>query len=226
MPRTLLNPFMRITTEQWTLIDEHGAGSYSDTLSWGNYKIILSGGGGAGGASASNHQTSRNWANNGSNGEKIEVMVAVAQNDTKTITGIVGTGAAASYAWASKTQSPYVQVTKGAVGTGYGNGSQGTSDVQAAGGSGYDHSAAAGGSGGGSSSFVIDGITHIAKGGNGGSCRADQVSAQSGGTGGSGGVSAGTGATGGAGAYYRNGGGYSSAGQDGYVMIYKSNIYP
>lgn len=217
--------------EEWTLDEEFTtAGSYSTSLDWGKYKIVISGGGGAGGASASTHDTSRNWANAGSAGEELTIMVSVPNGENKTVSGIIASGGGTSYAYAHKTYSGgTVTATLGAIGTGYGNGTQGTRATyivpQPTANS--DCSAGAGGSGGGSTSLEIDGILNsVARGGNGGACRADQISARAGGTGGSGGISGGTGAAGGGGAYYRNGGGYSGAGSDGYVRVYKSNLYP
>lgn len=213
--------------EEWTLDEEFTtAGSYNTSLDWGKYKIVISGGGGAGGASASDHATSRNWANNGSAGEELTIMITVPNGENKTISGIIASGAQPSYAYADKPNIP--SVARGAAGTGYANGGLGGQktfyDPSRPG---MDTSAAAGGSGGGSTSLEIDGVLNsVARGGNGGACNADQVSAQSGGVGGSGGVGSGTGAAGGAGRYTRTGGGYSGAGKNGYVRIYKSNLYP
>lgn len=215
--------------ETWTLVQEIAvAGAYNTTIGWGKYKIVISGGGGAGGASASDHATSRNWANNGSAGEELTIMVTVPNGENKTISGIIASGAQPSYAYADKPNRP--SATRGTAGTGYANGGLGGQATY------YDDrepaltsdtSAAAGGSGGGSTSLEIDGVLNsVARGGNGGACRADQVAAQSGGVGGSGGVGSGTGAAGGTGRYTRTGGGYSGAGENGYVRVYKSNLYP
>ena len=184
--------------ETWTLVQEIAvAGAYNTTIGWGKYKIVISGGGGAGGASASDHATPRNWANNGSAGEELTIMVTVPNGENKTGYANGGLGGQAIY---YDDREPAL-----------------TSDT----------SAAAGGSGGGSTSLEIDGVLNsVARGGNGGACRADQVATQSGGVGGSGGVGSGTGAAGGAGRYTRTGGGYSGAGKNGYVRIYKSNLYP
>lgn len=217
-------PSSEYYTQIYTKTD---AGAYSETLPYGRYKIVVSGAGGSGGASASTHETSYNWAAAGSAGEETTIMLDVPFGTTKNVSGILGQGGRASYAYATKNSLP--TATLGAGGTGYASGGQGTRDVdvnyisaQIA-----DAGAAAGGAGGGSSSISIDSATPtVVKGGNGGSCRAYLVSARTGGTGGSGGITTGTGAAGGAGRYTRLGGGYSTAGTDGYIRIYQSSIYP
>lgn len=214
-------------------------GAYSTTIGYGRYKIVYSGGGGSG-SSVTIRKTgsvSNRSQSNGSAGQEITVYLDVEYGQTKTITGTVGTGAAGSYTYAST--SSHSQ-TAGTPGTGYASGGTGTTKSFVVsnkfpnpGPDDTGYGAMAGGSGGGSTSFFIDGvIQEIAKGGNGGGASLvnmlDGTKSVSGGTGGSGGTNSGTGATGGAATYVAgsNSGNTSGAGSDGYVKIYKSNIYP
>lgn len=213
------------TTEAWTLVySKTNGGNYSYSAGWGKYKIEISGGGGSGGASCSTHSDYRNWANNGSNGELVTTYANVASGNTLTFSGKVGTGgqsSSASYTMVGMSLVP--SATVGAGGTGYANGNSGNSGVY----QGSGVSAAAAGAGGGSTSLVYSGTTKVAKGGNGGDCDADEIKPQRyGGKGGSGGVSSGSGASGGSGVFGYKQAATSGAGTNGYVKIYKSNIYP
>lgn len=204
-------------TETYTLIKEIPAGEYSETLPWGKYKILISGGGGSGGVGAATHDDWRNWFNAGSAGEEIEMIIKVKRNQTKIISGIVGTGGKECFA------SVAPDWISGDAGVGYENGQKGLGYTYWGG----DRSAAVGGSGGGSSSLLLDGELTIAKGGNGGDANADEIGPISyGGNGGSGGVDNGTGASGGAGGFGYKGASWGKAGSDGYVKIYQSDVYP
>lgn len=210
--------------DEWTLVDEITTpGAYSTTLSWGRYKIELSGAGGSGGASSATHADYKNWANNGSNGELTTNIINVFYGTSKTISGIIGQGGRSSYADSHPTPAT---ATAGNGGTGYANGTRGNTVTRAAG-LGADRSAAAGGAGGGSSNLNIDNVlTSVARGGNGGTSCADELPVTTAGTGGSGGVSSGTGASGGAGRFGYKVAATSGAGSNGFVRIYKSNVYP
>ena len=226
------------TTEKWTLIYENtDPGIYEKELGWGKYKITFSGGGGAGGAAAyGSAGHAGQYANNGSAGEEKTFHYSVEENETVTLSGIIGTGAAGSYAKGLGNQPNRFGIDDaraGAAGTGYDNGKQGSSRSDYKGEPGplesYDGYGAAGGSGGGSSSVSINGSLYsTARGGNGGtaSARTSVFPAQSGGQGGSGGVSNGTGAAGGTGKTFYKGEGTSGAGANGYVRIYISNMKP
>ena len=155
------------SAENYTKIYENNTpGAYSTILSWGRYKIVLSGAGGSGGAGSATHSDYRNWANNGSAGQEITVYVDVPSGETKTVSGTLGQGGRSSYAYARFPST--LIATAGDGGTGYANGTKGGTKT------GYgqeqsDRSAAAGGAGGGSSSVLVDGVlTSVANGGNGG----------------------------------------------------------
>ena len=214
-------------TEEWTLVEQITTpGSYSTTLGWGRYKIELSGAGGSGGASSSAHSSWRNYANNGAAGKLFSAIIEVALGDTRTISGIIGSGGKSSTARGYDNAAGSYSV--GAVGTGATNGTKGTGQV--ANNETQHHTttsaAAAGGSGGGSTSAVGIGT---AAGGAGGDCRAensyDKLANGTGGTGGSG-SNQGNGASGGAGSFGYDTLATSGAGSNGYVKIYKSNLYP
>lgn len=229
----------KIVQEVWTLVDNiTAAGPYYKQLDWGKYKIVISGGGGSGGAGSATHSDYRNYARDGSAGQQLETVISVERKATKTLTGIIATGAASSYAYAQKgkgTYDPMTQTTKytpvytvtaGEPGTGYASGTKGSTN----GGKGQasdDSSGASGGSGGGSTSLSVDNVlTLLAKGGNGGIGSADEIGESAAGIGGSGGVSSGTGAAGGKGVFGYKQAATSGAGANGYVKIYKSNIFP
>lgn len=222
------------TTEVWTLVySKDTAGSFSYSAGWGKYKIELSGGGGSGAATARAHVGYSHSETAGSNGELITVIHNVESGTTRLFDGTVGSGASGSKAQSKQNESiSFVPSNSvGAAGSGYANGSQGTSGWGRSGGNPFDYSSAVSGSGGGSSNIVFHysggSIGQYARGGNGGNAVAKTVSQQYGGVGGSGGVSSGSGAAGGAAVTgYDNTTVTSGAGSDGYVKIYKSNIYP
>ena len=214
-------------------------GSYSTSLGYGKYKIVISGGGGSGSMVAARkggniHDLSQT---NGTSGQEITFYIDVPFGATKAITGKVGGGAAGSYAYAGS--SAHTE-TAGTPGTGEHNGTSGsvvhvmTQDNDVPSENGY--LAMAGGSGGGSTSFIVDSVlSNEAKGGNGGTAKCKYETGYvtpnisvAGGTGGNGGTTTGAGAAGGASKYISGNvsGQYSSAGSDGYVHIYQSNIYP
>lgn len=201
--------------ETWTLVyDNHTPGAYSETFGWGKYKIQLSGGGGAGGAaSGTDYASTHNRATNGSAGKLFNSTFNVVYDSFRTISGIVGGGGASSSA---------------NIGT-YFVGSAGVGDPSGVRGSGMSRegsSGAAGGSGGGATSATGIGV---AAGGNGGDGWAESNSShRSTGYGGAGGTGSnqGTGAAGGVGAWARNNPATSGAGTNGWVKIYKSNLYP
>lgn len=214
--------------EEWTLVYENTTpGSYSTTLGWGKYKVVLSGAGGSGGAAASGKYSNQNYADAGEAGKLLTGYTNVLHDTTSTISGVIGSGGKASSAFGNDTtQGSY---TVGAAGTGAVNGVQGTGQVKNTYQSGYTSAGAAGGSGGGATSASGIGT---AAGGRGGNCRAlnsatpvSQVAVGTGGAGGTG-SNEGDGAPGGAGKFAHATTATSSNGSDGYVRIYKSNIYP
>lgn len=222
--------------EIWTLVDEIGAGSYSKTLPWGKYKIVLSGGGGAGGCCIREPGAGDlDYIYAGSAGEQKTVYIDIIGGETKVISGIVGSGASGSSV--SITSTHEVASSFGSVGTGYANGQTGTKYAISRtehpfGGASWG---SAGGSGGGSTSLFVDAVLNsIGKGGNGGSVTINESGWRiaQGGTGGSGGISSGSGAPGGNYEYWRAADGHGSqtitsgSGSDGYVKIYKSNLRP
>ena len=217
-------------------------GNYSTTLGYGRYKIVVSGGGGSGSSVAIRKTGSiqSRTQYGGSAGELKTIMIDVPYGQTWTFSGTVGTGGSGSHTYAGT--SAHSQ-SAGAAGTGYANGTQGsTRYFMVANYPGVDSSdagwgAMAGGSGGGSTSLFVNGVSNsVARGGNGGSASLynagpmGYVGTQSvsGGTGGSGGISNGTGAAGGAASYGAgsNSGNTSGAGTNGYIRIYKSSIFP
>lgn len=195
------------------------AGSYSETLSWGKYKIVISGAGGGGAAAVWNEAHGTRYAENGYNGEEKVVYVNVFKDDTLTVSGTTGSGGTGGRATPES-------ATRGTGGTGYQNGSNGTAQHTILT---NPYASAAGGGGGGSTSLEFDSVLQdVAAGGNGGTGRHANVGVIGrGGTGGSGGATTGTGATGGIGK-----GAYGSStqtggtGTDGYIRIYKSNLKP
>lgn len=222
--------------EEWTLVYEKDTtGSYSESCSWGKYKIVISGGGGSG-AIFARYSTAQNmewgWIQNGFAAEEKTVYIDVPYASTKTISGIIGGGASGSHAETNGYQS---HANYGAIGTGYANGAQANTkyeytDVVPGTGT-RNFGAWVGGSGGGSSSLEVDGILNtISAGGNGGEVTINYNGnkTSTGGIGGSGGTKTGNGAAGG---NCVNETGYgvnitSGAGANGYVRVYKSNLKP
>ena len=227
----LLNCFFRadaynpdLPEEEWTEVATYTtAGAYSDSLSWGKYKIVMSGAGGGGAAAGWNESHGTRYAENGYKGEEKTIYVNVNQNNTLAISGVIGAAGSGAYAKANK-HSP--TGTAGTGGSGYENGGNGTTMQNSS----YANAAVtSGGGGGGSTSIEWNSeVQDIAKGGNGGTARQSYFNIWGyGGTGGSGGTTTGTGASGGAGnGRYTEDPVYSNAGADGYVKIYKSNLYP
>lgn len=211
------------------------AGSYSQSLTYGKYKIVISGAGGSGSAIARN-TTSRvtiNYIQSGYAGQEQTIYIEIPSGVTKTLSGVIGQGGTAAYARADDTHD---DANAGLGGSGYASGQNGSRSNER-----YTETAQgqmkitsfgiASGGGGGSSSVLLDGVLNaVALGGNGGSAeiRADARGkiTRNGGVGGSGGVTNGTGAAGGVLAQIYSNAGYSGAGTDGYIHIYKSNIYP
>jgi hypothetical protein len=231
----LQNEFFRVQSynpdlpeETWELVfEKNTSGAYSQSLGWGKYKIVFSGGGGSGGASSATHWNYQDWANNGSAGEESYIITTISKGSTRVYSGIIGEGGKSSYAYARYSALIDATATAGNAGSGYENGTKGGTKTGKGEGE-SDCSAAAGGAGGGSTSLKLasSGGTIFAKGGNGGAASADRIDSVSGGIGGSGGTTSGTGAAGGNGALGYKGPATSGAGADGYVRIYKSNIKP
>lgn len=220
------------SAEQYTQVYEKTTGgSFSETLPYGKYKIVISGGGGAGAAiaRAGDDDVKIQYNQNGFAGEEITVYLDVMFGETKTVSGTVGTGAAGSYVrcYAGTGQQ---SASVGAAGTGYGNGTVGqTGTVPGGEQDRGDYGAMASGSAGGSSILYIDSeLQGIAKGGNGGSCQVRWYGTKTfaGGVGGSGGTTSGTGAAGGGAITLWKNVGTSGAGVNGYVRVYKSSLYP
>ena len=211
------------TTEAWTEIYNKGTpGSYSQTLGFGKYRIVMSGGGGAGGVAISTRRLSDTKVWDGSAAELQDFYFNVADGETINVSGVVGAGAGGSIVDARTTHRT---TTIGTPGTGYASGTNGEAAGVYTGGEYYG---SVSGSGGGSTNANVGGTNHIAKGGNGGSASDGYHSGtRQPGTGGSGGVSSGAGAAGGRG--YRTSltvRQESEAGSNGYIRIYKSNFYP
>ncbi|MBO5704946.1 MAG: hypothetical protein J6R99_02920 [Alphaproteobacteria bacterium] len=208
------------TTEIWTEVySKTTSGSFSQSFGFGKYKVVLSGAGGSGGLSAKSTSGNAPLAGAGSAGEKKEFYFNVSEDDSQTVAGKIGAHASASHI---RLQDNIAE--SGTPGTGYASGTSGETE------SGIREAGVAG-SGGGSSNATVDGVNHIAKGGNGGYARPTLTSdSLTGGVGGSGGVSSGTGAAGGSGKAeyiaYPPTDYYSNTGSNGYIRIYKSNFYP
>lgn len=199
------------------------AGNYSTSLPWGKYKIVISGGGGGGAAAGWNEASGTRYAENGYKGAVKNVYVSVFRNDTLTINGIIGTGGGGAAARARHADYNYA----GSGGAGYQNGANGQIQISTT----FVplDAVTSGGGGGGSTSVEWDNtVQSIAAGGNGGTARQSDYKIWGyGGTGGSGGTTTGTGATGGVGAQtYGNSQQNGTAGSDGYIRIYKSNLKP
>lgn len=222
--------------ETWTLVYANNTpGAFSFTGGRGKYRIEYSGGGGSGSSVACRSDPSsfvRNRSQqNGGAGERLVFYSNVFYGNNSTFSGTIGAGAEGS---STTSRSSYHSWTVGNPGSGYQSGTSGTATS-------YSHNPVlAGGSGGGSTSlFVNGGLVGISRGGNGGSASIQvntagaqnppnwQTMSVSGGVGGSGGVW-GNGAYGGAASYGAGSGSYnvSGSGGNGYVYIYKSNLYP
>lgn len=210
------------STEYYTEVySKTDGGSYSESLSWGKYKIVISGAGGGGAAATWNRAQGTRYAENGHSGEEKVIYIDVLENDTLTVSGTIGKGGTGG-------KATYSSATRGTGGTGYQSGSNGTAQFRTVLNTDY-HGATAGGGGGGSTSLEWNGtVQDVAAGGNGGNARQSYFSIWGyGGTGGSGGTTTGTGATGGTGrSTYGESTLTGGTGTDGYIYIYKSNIYP
>ena len=109
--------------EEWTEVSTHTtAGAYSDSLTWGKYKIILSGAGGGGAAAGWSEASGTRYAANGYKGEEKTIYVNVDYGNTLAISGIIGAGGGGAAARIRHTNYNYA----GSGGTGYQNGSSGT----------------------------------------------------------------------------------------------------
>lgn len=207
--------------DEWTLVQEIAtAGGYNTSIGWGKYKIVFSGGGGGGAAAAWSESSGTRYANAGSTAEESTIFVNVLKNNNLTLTGTIGAGGGGGRAdWNTPSGN-----AGGVGGAGYQNGANGTNQRYVS----YEGAATSGGGGGGSTSVGYNGGWVFARGGNGGNARFSKFSIWGyGGTGGSGGVSSGTGAAGGAGkSAYSTSQQVASPGSDGYVRIYKSQLYP
>lgn len=208
------------SAENYTKVYENNTpGAYSATLSWGRYKIVLSGAGGGGAAATWTEASGTRYAENGYKGEEKTIYVIVQENDTLTVAGIIGAGGTGGKATSSS-------ATRGTGGAGYDSGLNGTAQYANPG---YgEHAATAGGGGGGSTNIEWDSTQYISAGGNGGTARQSKFNIWGrGGKGGSGGTTTGKGASGGTGASaYGSGTKTGGTGSNGYIHIYKSNIYP
>lgn len=221
------NPDLPPETYDELVYENTTAGNYSTSLSWGKYKIVISGGGGGGAAAGWNEASGTRYAENGHQGAVKNVYVSVFHNDTLTINGIIGTGGGGARARARHDNYNVV----GSGGAGYQNGANGQMQqaiYERPGGPSLE-AVTSGGGGGGSTSVEWDNtVQDIAAGGNGGTARQSSYKIWGyGGTGGSGGTTTGTGAAGGTGAAtYGNSQQNGTAGSDGYIRIYKSNLMP
>ena len=232
------------TTEEYTEVySKTASGTYSTTLGFGKYKIVLSGAGGAGGAAAAKNIDNiegelKTYGQNGFAGEKNETIIMIGENETKNINIVIGQGGGQAYVTATSDMSTMV-ATAGTGGTGYVSGTAGASTFGVTTGYTNASSSVAGGGGGGSSRVLVDGAQLlVSKGGNGGEAGAPSdksgtvytLRTATGGIGGSGGTTTGSGSSGGIGrktvTVLTSATAYSNAGTDGYIHIYKSNIYP
>ena len=153
--------------EEWTEVSTHTtAGAYSDSLTWGKYKIILSGAGGGGAAAGWNEASGTRYAENGYKGEEKTIYVNVDYGNTLAISGIIGAGGGGAAARVEHTNYNYA----GTGGTGYQNGSSGTIQKDAPS---PDFQASTSGGGGGGSTNIEwnSNVQSVAKGGNGGNAR-------------------------------------------------------
>lgn len=224
--------------EEWTLVYEGTTpGSYTYNADWGSYQIVLSGGGGSGGACIREPNAGTlDFNQNGYAGEEKTIYIDVPYGETKTFSGMVGTGGSGGTVSITSGPNGTVSSAYGAVGTGYQNGNT-ANPKYAVKGSGLGGSSwgLVGGSGGGSTSLLIDSeLNAVAAGGNGGTNRVNENGwhYSYGGAGGSGGTTSGTGAAGGASVYWFGNGNHgahtatSGSGTNGYIHIYKSNLKP
>lgn len=199
------------------------SGSYSQTLSWGRYKIVISGAGGGGAACGWNSAHGTRYGENGHAGEQKTIYITVANGETLNVSGIVGAGGEGGYA-----RTEHENINRGGYGgTGYQNGANGSNQQIIV----YTNIAgsASGGGGGGSTSLSYNGgVQAIANGGNGGNARHSNYGIWGyGGAGGNGGTTSGTGAAGGQGyGSFSNNQLIGGTGSAGYVHIYKSSSNP
>lgn len=238
---SLFNTFLRIRQynpyvpeAEWELVwEKTDGGSYTTSeFGWGQYKIVISGGGGAGGAYTG--RSGNYGVANGSAGEEKTIIHDIIGLNTESYTGVVGSGAKGSAVRKGSLEQPYIV---GAIGTGYSNGATGSGNyeigaiITSVGGD-ISYIAAyvvASGSGGGSTYISLQDT--VAKGGNGGhATNPSHAGYVAGGAGGSGGTDSGTGASGGNGAARQTSSThedytYSGAGSDGYVRIYRRKNY-
>lgn len=216
-------PSTEIYTEIFT---KTTSGAYSTTLSYGRYKIVISGAGGGGAACGWNYAHGTRYAENGYAGNVNTVYVDVANGETLDVSGIVGAGGTGGYA---RTEHKIIN-HGGYGGTGYQNGANGTNQLTYTTQTDYQSNASASGGGGGGSTSVYynGGVQAIANGGNGGNGRQSKYNIWGyGGKGGNGGTTSGTGASGGSGAAgFTNNQLVGGTGSAGYVYIYKSNTNP
>ena len=228
------------STEYYTEVySSTTAGSYSESLSWGKYKIVISGGGGSGSACIrESTQQETTTLQGGFAAQEKTVFVEVGNDETKTISGTIGAGGGGAYVYMSASaawgDTTTVTSSYGAGGAGYQNGN--TPGNKYAVSRPYARAwGAVGGSGGGSTSVLVDSVLlDVAAGGNGGTVTINDSGyrTSAGGAGGNGGTTSGTGSAGGARGYWFAGSSHSAGsvtstpGTDGYVRIYKSNIYP
>lgn len=210
-----------------TLVYESNTpGSYSNTLGWGKYKIVISGAGGGGAACGWNSAHGTRYAENGKKGEEKTIYVEVLAHSVLTVSGIIGTGGEGGYA-----RTEHTNINRGGYGrAGYQSGANGSNQLSY-----YQipqdviSGSASGGGGGGSTSVEWNStVQEVAAGGNGGNARHANYGIWGyGGTGGNGGASSGTGATGGTGyGAFSNSQLIGGTGTAGYVKIYKSNLMP
>lgn len=223
--------------ETWTLVYEKTtAGAYSENFGWGKYKVVMSGGGGSGAAmirDSSETEMGFVYCQNGYAGAEKTVLLDVLSNETKTFSGIVGSGGGGSTVKLTRTGVSNGSATYGAVGTGYANGATANRKYEySASQQPFNAGAWVGGSGGGSTSLLVDNVlSATAAGGNGGGARVNYNSYKTseGGAGGSGGTTSGTGASGGANVSVKVSSTTtktSGNGDTGYIKIYKSNLKP
>lgn len=207
--------------EEWSFVTEFTTpGEHPQSLSWGKYKVVMSGGGGSGGAvSQFRGNDNSHYARNGNKGYTTTVFFEILSGQLKTINFFVGAGGNSAHVGGS---SNYKGGWAGSGGIGYKNGSNGTYSSNEGWGN------AGSGGGGGSSAVLIDGVLVAeAAGGQGGTAYSVYVGTKTGGLGGNGGGAYGDGVSGGAGVGTGGSSSYTSgAGANGYVRIYKSNLKP
>lgn len=206
-----------------TLVYESNTpGSYSNTLGWGKYKIVISGAGGGGAACEWNSQHGIRYAEKGKNGEEKTVYVEVPVYSVLTVSGIIGAGGEGGYV-----RTEHAGTNRGGYGgVGYTNGADGSNELYYV--FAIEGSASGGGGGGSTSVEWHSTVQEIAAGGNGGNARQSEYNIWGyGGSGGNGGTTTGTGSAGGAGvSALSNNQLIAYTGSAGYVKIYKSNLMP